>query len=274
MTRAPQYTGSLTLDTSPVFYYQQALQEMSHFLIEPRYSGSDELLASSIILSTYVLSFVHSFSTTPTKPAPFLRYEILDVAGESFGSHLKGVASLIRSHRITGDEAGIRGATYWTWYRHEVWVAFQTGRGMFLDERYWRPRDVGREGFEHMEMRDVANRVLFVFGQCVSFYVRRYRTSDSEGGEDGDSEMTREQWVQRQRRRASELQGALADWQRTLPVSMRICLQQGQTQGSANASVGQEIYQFPATWFAYPESGMSPKYHLPLTNAKQKRILT
>ncbi|PLB49926.1 hypothetical protein P170DRAFT_508218 [Aspergillus steynii IBT 23096] len=238
MTRAPQYTGSLTLATSPVFYYQQALREMSHFLIEPGYSGSDELLASSIILSTY---------------------EILDVAGDSFGSHLKGVASLIRSHRITGDEDGIRGATYWTWYRHEVWVAFQSGRRMFLDERYWRPGDM-EGGFEGISMRDVANRVLFIFGQAVSFYVARYRAPGSEADVDGDT-MTREEWDARQRNRARELQDALADWERRLPASMRICLRQDQGQTGTGADAGHKINQFPALWFAYPESAVSHQLH-------------
>ncbi|KAI9042465.1 uncharacterized protein KD926_005544 [Aspergillus affinis] len=253
LSRAPQSTTSLTLDTSPVLYYQQALREMSHFLIEPSYSGSDELLASSIILSTY---------------------EILDVSGPSFGSHLKGVASLIRSHRITGDETGIRGATYWTWYRHEVWVAFQTGRRMFLDEEYWRPKDVEDGlGFEGISMRDVANRVLFVFGQCVSWYGglcaggsgsgRDLDTSSSTGVTGIDMQ---QEEVERQCDLANELRGALEEWKRKLPVSMRINFRQTQPQSEreddSTVSVVQEIHQFPAIWYAYPESAISHQlYH-------------
>ncbi|KAH8435134.1 uncharacterized protein LDX57_012763 [Aspergillus melleus] len=265
LSRAPQSTTSLTLNTSPVYYYQQALREMSHFLIEPSYSGSDELLASSIILSTY---------------------EILDVSGPSFGSHLKGVASLIRSHRITGDETGIRGATYWTWYRHEVWVAFQTGRRMFLDEGYWQPKDV-QEGFEGMSMRDVANRVLFVFGQCVSWYGDLHAGGrDRSRGElcttpspspstistSATAMRAQQEDVETQRARANELRGALEEWKRKLPVSMRIYFRQTQPQtqsqthglqeNGSTASTGQEINQFPATWYAYPESAISHQlYH-------------
>ncbi|KAI9929398.1 hypothetical protein MW887_000868 [Aspergillus wentii] len=219
MTRAPQ-SSSPMLEHSPIFYYRQALQEMSHFLIEPRYSGSDELLASSIILSTY---------------------EILDVAGESFGSHLKGVASLIRSHRINGDETGIRGATYWTWYRHEVWVAFQARRQMFLDEEYWRPKAV--DTFEGISIRDIANRVLFLFGQCITYCITSTKRQSTED------------WTGAQQRRAKELGDLLEDWKMKLPRSMATCCME---QPSKNM----EEYQLPSVWFAYPESAVSHQlYH-------------
>lgn len=55
----------------------------------------------------------------------------------------------------------------WTWYRHEIWAALQTGRQMLLDEAYWQPPPI--ETFEGVCVEDIANRVIFIFGQCVSF---------------------------------------------------------------------------------------------------------
>lgn len=206
MTRTPNYRTSLRLQNSPVFYYQQALRQMSYFLVEPRYAGSDELLASSIILSTYVYPVTTSSCSGKTIKIlmTYGRYEILDVAGESFGSHLEGVASLIRSFGINGDETGIRGATYRTWYRHEVWVTFHTGRQMFLDENYWKPQPL--DSYSRLSMRDIANRVLFIFGQCISCHV-----SCSKGNNQS------EEWFQK---RATELKRSLRDFDERLPQSM------------------------------------------------------
>ena len=52
LSRVPPHGNTSVQEKYSFFYYQQALREMGTFLVEPHYSGSDELLASSIILST------------------------------------------------------------------------------------------------------------------------------------------------------------------------------------------------------------------------------
>ncbi|RAK97959.1 uncharacterized protein BO80DRAFT_467405 [Aspergillus ibericus CBS 121593] len=229
LSRVPSHGNTSVQEKYSLFYYQQALREMGSFLVEPRYSGSDELLASSIILSTY---------------------EIIDVAGESFGSHLKGIASLIQSHGIHGDESGIRGATYWTWYRHEVWAAFQSGRRMFLDESYWRPKPLA--SFAHISMREIANRVLFIFGQCITYYVLKT-----------DETTHSNKWLHIEKELlSSELNRALEDWKEKLPPSMKpFCSRDPGPQ--ATDTIERDLsYMFPFVWFAYPESAISHQlYH-------------
>lgn len=185
-----------------------------------------------------------SISTPLTK----IRYEIIDVAGESFGSHLKGIASLIQSHGIHGDETGIRGATYWTWYRHEVWAAFQSGRPMFLDERYWQPRLLA--SFAHISMREIANRVLFIFGQCITHSVLRSKTNHSDNRPHAQTISP------------SELDRALEDWKEKLPPSMMPFCSRDPGPPTTNTYERDLSYMFPFIWFAYPESAVSHQlYH-------------
>lgn len=149
------------------------------------------------------------------------------------------MASLIQAHNIKGDEGGIRGATYWTWYRHEVWVAFQTHRRMFLDEGYWQPMRINT--FEGLSMRDIANRVLFIFGQCISYHIST--SYDNDTGDD---------WIQSRKARGNELKKLLTAWEENLPRRMRMsCTHQPLEDNSSRQ--GNII---PGSiWFFYPESG-------------------
>lgn len=87
---------------------------------------------------------------------------MLDIVGDSFGSHLKGIAFFLRSRQVTGDDSGIRGAAYWTWYRHEIWASLQTGRRMFLNETYWKPQPM--DSFDSLSVEVIANGAKFLFG--------------------------------------------------------------------------------------------------------------
>lgn len=153
---------------------------------------------------------------------------MIDVVGESLGSHLKGVASLLQTRQIYGNVSGIRGACYWTWYRHEIWASLQTGRRMSLDENYWKPQDL--DSFEDLTIESIANRVIFLFAQCINFC--------NEGA--GSS-------MEARHSRASELGQALDAWTSKLPASMSAFAVGDPT---ADTSV------FPSLWFIYPQSGM------------------
>lgn len=160
---------------------------------------------------------------------------MLDVAAEPF-SHLKGVAFFLQSRGVCGDAGGLKGAAYWAWYRHEIWAALLTRRRMFLDAGYWAPETV--ESFEGLSVQEVANRAIFLFGQCVSF------CNDGSIGEGlGEDEKMRVR-----RCRAQELDGALEDWKMKLPLFM--------AHFSDTASVESDLaYEFGSLWFLYPHSG-------------------
>lgn len=164
---------------------------------------------------------------------------MLDVAGDSFGAHLRGVAYLLQSRGAHGDASGIKGAAYWTWYRHEIWAALQTGQPMFLDEQYWKPEDV--DSFENLCVEDIANRVIYTFGQCVSFCNDR---SVPEGVGAEERRKSREN-------RAESLRHALENWKDKLSTSSANFISQKPPPTEATTR------EFPFLWFVYPQSGTS-----------------
>ncbi|KAE8164455.1 hypothetical protein BDV40DRAFT_114140 [Aspergillus tamarii] len=203
-------------------YYRKAVKMIRSLLVDTQCARSDEILASSIILSTY---------------------EMFDVVGESFGSHLKGIAFFLQSRQVTGDASGIRGAAYWTWYRHEIWAALQTGRRMFLNESYWEPEPM--ESFNGLSVEDIANRAIFLFGQCVSFC-----------NDDGLLPTAgRDERHNTHDHRAIALDAALENWKQRLPPSMSHFF--AERPSDSNGS-----HEFPFIWFIYPQSAIGYQvYH-------------
>ncbi|KAL1863950.1 hypothetical protein VTK73DRAFT_6307 [Phialemonium thermophilum] len=196
-------------------------------LLHPQFAQTDEVLAACIILSTY---------------------EMIDVAGENLGSHLRGVASLLQSRQVQGDMRGIRGAAYWTWYRHEIWAALQTGRRISLNESYWEPQPVGPLG--HLEIEDVANRVLFIMGQCIDF---------SNGHGVGEEDLGPNELLRSRHTRAVQLELALEEWYSSRPPSMA-CFRTEQTK--LDQPRDETAGGFPTIWFVFPQSAIAHQvYH-------------
>ncbi|OJJ03053.1 hypothetical protein ASPVEDRAFT_151621 [Aspergillus versicolor CBS 583.65] len=220
--------------SEPVRYYRLALNAIRALLLHRDHARSDEVLAACILLSTY---------------------EMVDVAGDSLGSHLKGVASLLQARQVTGDATGIRGACYWTWYRHETWAALRTGRRMsLLDERYWRPQEL--ESFAHLSPEEIANRVLFIFGQCISFCNDdSYNLGVSPSPGDGSRV-----WSELREGTALRLEQALHDWKAKLPLSMA-CFESLKGPGPMN-SIDPSTGTIEAMWFVFPHSAVATQlYH-------------
>lgn len=92
---------------------------------------------------------------------------MLDVVGEHFGSHLRGIASLLRLFNVNGDSSGIKGVVFWTWFRSDTWAALHSGRRMLLDEHYWEPRTV--ESFDQLSAEEITHRAMYLLGKCISF---------------------------------------------------------------------------------------------------------
>ncbi|VUC35369.1 unnamed protein product [Clonostachys rosea] len=187
-------------------YYRLALSAIRTLLLHPEYAQSDEMLAACIL------------------------YEMIDVVGESLGSHLTGVASLLRTRQVHGNVAGIRGACYWTWYRHETWAALRTGRQMSIDETYWEPESIA--SFSHLTPEDVANRVIFIFGQCINY------CNDDTTGKPREA-------------KAAELDQALDDWKAKLPSSMTWFSTDKPEAGPVGCN------HFEAMWFVFPHSAVA-----------------
>ena len=167
-------------------------------------------------------------------------YEMIDVAGENLGSHLKGVASLLQSRQVQGDMRGIRGAAYWTWYRHEIWAALQTGRRISLNETYWEPHPTGT--LDHLEIEDVANRALFILGQCINF----------SNGHGVVEDLDPDELLRSRHTRAAQLELALEEWQSNRPPSMACFrIEQSMVEQSQDGTAG----GFPTIWFVFPQSG-------------------
>ncbi|KIX97845.1 uncharacterized protein Z520_06623 [Fonsecaea multimorphosa CBS 102226] len=177
----PQITDDVAVE-----YYQKALKAFSTLLMEPDSAHSDKILASSIMLSSY---------------------EMFEVVGENFGSHLRGIASLLQLWQVNGDSSGIKGVVYWTWYRSDTWAALHAGRRMFLDEHYWEPRPV--DCFDDLSHEEIANRAMFLLGQCISF-CNDYQ--DRENAEAAEELNTRQ-------RTRDKLRHDLEQWKRMLPPS-------------------------------------------------------
>ena len=166
---------------------------------------------------------------------------MFDIVGDSFGSHLKGIAFFLQSRQVTGDASGIRGAAYWTWYRHEIWAALQSGHRMFLNETYWEPEPM--DSFDNLPVESIANRAIFLFGQCVSFCNddSLLNLLQTLGGD--ERHHTHDH-------RAVALDAALEDWKQKLPPSMSHFF--AGRPFDPNGS-----YEFPFIWFIYPQSGMT-----------------
>jgi hypothetical protein len=89
-------------------YVQRAMQHAS-------YAQSQELLATSLIVSAY---------------------EMMTGSMEGWTRHLKGVYWIQRCQRVNSLSPGLRQAVWWSWLRQEQWAAFLEKRKSLS---YWEP---------------------------------------------------------------------------------------------------------------------------------------
>ncbi|KAJ5395132.1 uncharacterized protein N7487_009435 [Penicillium crustosum] len=194
-----------TREKVAVKYHQKAIKAISSILADSACAWHDEILASSVILSTPIVD---------------------------------------QSRGVYGNATGIKGAAYWTWYRHEIWAALQTGQQMTLNESYWRPEDV--DSFENLSIEEISNRAIFLLGQCVSFCNTKKVT-------EGMTHLDRTE----QEKRLAALQHALEEWKEKLPATSSYCLSESASFPHTSSS-----YSFPSIWFLYPQSAVAYQvYH-------------
>lgn len=127
--------------TQAVQYYYETLQYLQQAMKVEEYLGSEELIATVLIISTY---------------------EMIDGAGKGWERHLKGVFSILRSQDINGESGGLKQAIWWAWLRQDVWAAFRERRRVFSFFVPTKP-------YRSMDHWDIAARVVYLLAQCVNY---------------------------------------------------------------------------------------------------------
>ncbi|KAL6401067.1 zn 2cys6 transcription factor [Ilyonectria robusta] len=124
-----------------VRYYYKTLHYSQEAMRYDTYKVSLELLAISIIISTY---------------------EMLDGSSTDWERHLKGVFWIQRSQVIHGDSGGLRQGVWWAWLCQDIWAAFREERKPFT---FWWPT----RSFDDLDPCELAARSVYLFAQVVSF---------------------------------------------------------------------------------------------------------
>ncbi|KAK4934817.1 hypothetical protein LTR10_024010 [Elasticomyces elasticus] len=122
-------------------YYHESLHYVQNAMQYTSYLTSLELLATTLIISTY---------------------EMLDGSGRDWERHLQGVFGIQRSQVIHGDTGGLRAAVWWAWLQQDVWAAFRDKRRVFT---FWRPVKT----FSDLNPWEIAARSVFLFARVVDY---------------------------------------------------------------------------------------------------------
>lgn len=162
-------------------YYYETLQYLGQNLLYVSYSRSTEIIATTILISTY---------------------EMFDSEGSysngAWERHLRGVFWIQRSQDNNGESRdGIRRAVWWAWVRQDIWVAFREGRRTLT---IWRPT----KRLMDLVPDELATRIIYISARCVDFAANEKNYDLNIRIEQGD-----------------RLLQALEDWYRILPPSFR-----------------------------------------------------
>lgn len=122
-------------------YYYQVLHYIQKAMQFPSYRNSLELMATTIIISTY---------------------EMLHGASNDWQRHLQGVFWILRSRQIEVEEASLESTTWWAWLQQDVWAAFRERRRTYST---WQPKKLCSE----LNSYDLAARALWILAQVVNF---------------------------------------------------------------------------------------------------------
>lgn len=131
-------------------YYYKTLHYSQEAMRYDTYKVSLELLAISIIISTY---------------------EMLEGSSTDWERHLKGVFWIQRSQVIHGDSGGLRQGVWWAWLCQDIWAAFREERKPLT---FWRPT----RSFDALDPSELAARSVYLFAQVVSFCSREEMEDD------------------------------------------------------------------------------------------------
>ncbi|CAK7211675.1 hypothetical protein SCUCBS95973_001195 [Sporothrix curviconia] len=128
-------------ENEAIRYYYKTLHYIQKAMEYDTYKTSLELLATSIIVSTY---------------------EMLDGSRRDWERHLQGVFLIQRSQVIHGDSGGLRQAVWWSWLCQDVWAAFRERRKPLT---FWQPK----KRLEELDPHELAARSVLYFAHVVAF---------------------------------------------------------------------------------------------------------
>lgn len=124
-----------------VDYYLKTLHYSQRAMQYDTYKTSLELLATSLIISSY---------------------EMLGGSRANWGKHLEGVFWIQRSQVIHGDTGGLRQAVWWAWLCQDVWAAFREKRKPFT---FWSPA----KALSELGPVEIAARSVHNYARVVGF---------------------------------------------------------------------------------------------------------
>jgi hypothetical protein len=107
----------------------------------PSYRNSLELMATTIIISTY---------------------EMLHGSSNDWQRHLQGVFWILRSRQIEVEASSLESTTWWAWLQQDIWAAFREKRRTYST---WQPKKACSELNSH----ELAARALWLLAQVVNF---------------------------------------------------------------------------------------------------------
>lgn len=131
-------------DNVPVQYYYEALHYIQEAMQYTSYTMSEELLATTITISSY---------------------EMLEDSESNWKRHLKGVFWVQRSQDVDGGSGGLKQAVWWAWLQQDLWAAFREKRACFS---FWKPvKDVTA-----LNQDELARRAIYLLSQSVNYCAR------------------------------------------------------------------------------------------------------
>ncbi|THW27306.1 hypothetical protein D6D25_06211 [Aureobasidium pullulans] len=127
--------------TLAVQYYFETLQYLQQAMRSEAYLRSEELLVTTVIISTY---------------------EMIDGEAKGWERHLVGGFWILRSREINGESGGLNQALWWAWLRQDTYAAFREGRKVLSFFKPTKP-------YYAMDHWDIAARCVYLLAQCVNY---------------------------------------------------------------------------------------------------------
>jgi hypothetical protein len=122
-------------------YYYQTLHYVQKAMQYSSYKTSLELLATTLIISTYEM-----LSDSPT----------------DWERHLEGVFLIQRSQVIQGESEGLKCAVWWAWLCQDVWAAFREKRRTLT---FWTPK----KSYESLAPYELASRSVYITAKVINY---------------------------------------------------------------------------------------------------------
>lgn len=138
-------TGQISRNSTStaVQYYYQSLHYVQKAMRYPSYQASPELMATTMIISTY---------------------EMLRGSRKDWQQHLQGVFWILRSRQIEVEACSLESTTWWAWLRQDIWVAFRERRRTYST---WAPKKTYAELSGNIY--EIASRAVWILAQVVNF---------------------------------------------------------------------------------------------------------